>query len=89
MGDVAIIYRVMPEDVDVDLYKVLDQIKEKLPEQAKFEGYQIQDIAFGLKALLMRIVVPDKVGGIIENIEKAVEEMEGVQSIEVLEQSLI
>lgn len=90
LGDVAIIYRVMPEGVEVDLEKVQDAIREIIPEGAKLEGMMLKDIAFGIRAVLMRVRMPDKVGGGIPDIiEERVQAIEGVASIEVLEQTLV
>jgi elongation factor 1-beta len=90
MGDVAIIYRIMPEGADVDIERMQDAVRDVIPESAKLEGMMVKDVAFGIKAVLMRVVIPDKVGGGIPDlIEKKVQEIEGVASIEVLEQTLV
>jgi elongation factor 1-beta len=90
LGDVAIIYRVMPESVEVDLDKVQNGIREAIPEGAKLEGMMLKDIAFGIRAIVMRVRMPDKVGGGIPDlIEDRVQAIEGVASIEVLEQTLV
>ena len=90
LGDVAIIYRVMPEGVEVDLDKVQEAIRGAIPEGAKLEGMMLKDIAFGIRAIVMRVRMPDKVGGGIPDlIEEKVQAIEGVASIEVLEQTLV
>lgn len=90
MGDVAIVYRVMPDGVEVNIEKLQDDISKVIPEGATLEGMMIKDVAFGIRAVLMRIIIPDKVGGGIPDlIEKKVEEIKGVASIEVLEQTLV
>jgi elongation factor 1-beta len=90
MGDVAIVYRVMPEGVEVDMEKMEKAVKEAIPEGATLEGFMIKDVAFGIQALLMRVIIPDKVGGgIPDKIEERVQAIEGVASIEVLEQTLV
>jgi elongation factor 1-beta len=90
LGDVAIIYRVMPEGVEVNLNDVKSKIAELCPEEAKIEGFMIKDVAFGIQALLFRVIIPDKVGGgIPDKIEEIVSSIEGVASIEAIEQSLV
>jgi len=89
MGTVAIIYRVMPDGVDVNIKELQDKIELAIPKEAKLQGMMVKDVAYGIKAILMRILVPDKVGGgLPDQIEAKVGEIPGVASIEAIEQSL-
>jgi elongation factor 1-beta len=90
MGNVAIVYRAMPDGVEVNLEEVQDKIRAMIPEGAKLEGMMLKDVAFGIRAILFRVKIPDKVGGgIPDKIEKCVSEIPGVASIEVVDQSLV
>lgn len=90
VGDVAIVYRVMPDGIEVDIEALQKRIGEVIPEGATLEGMMVKDVAFGIRAVLFRVVVPDKVGGGIPDlIEQKVSDIEGVSSIEVLEQTLV
>ncbi|WP_457549004.1 elongation factor 1-beta [Archaeoglobus sp.] len=82
MGKVYMKLRVMPEDVDVDLEKVYEKIKEVAPENVEIRDYKIQPIAFGLKALLVVAVMPDE-GGICDQLVERIQNIEGVESVEV------
>ncbi len=82
MGKVYMKLRVMPEDVDVDLEKVYEKIKEIAPENVEIRDYKIQPIAFGLKALLVVAVMPDE-GGIGDKLVESIKQIEGVESVEV------
>ncbi len=82
MGKVYMKLRVMPEDVDVDLEKVYEKIKEIAPENVEIRDYKIQPIAFGLKALLVVAVMPDE-GGIGDKLVENIKQIEGVESVEV------
>jgi elongation factor 1-beta len=82
MGKVYMKLRVMPEDVDVDLEKVYEKIKEVAPENVEIKDYKIQPIAFGLKALLVVAVMPDE-GGIGDQLVERIQSIEGVESVEV------
>jgi elongation factor 1-beta len=89
MGTVAIIYRVMPDSVEVNMKDLQDKIELAIPKEAKLQGMMVKDVAYGIKAILMRILVPDKVGGgLPDQIEAKVGEIPGVASIEAIEQSL-
>ena len=82
MGDVAAKIKVMPESPDVDLDELEGRLEDALPEGAEIRGFQREDVAFGLVALLPTVVVPDDAGG-TEAVEEAFREVEGVESIDV------
>jgi len=89
MGTVAIIYRVMPDGVEVNIKDLQDKIEKAIPKGATLQGMMVKDVAFGIRAILMRILVPDKVGGgIPDQIEHDIGAIPGVASIEAIEQSL-
>ncbi|MEM2419008.1 MAG: elongation factor 1-beta [Candidatus Hadarchaeales archaeon] len=78
MGQVAVIFRVMPEGTEVDLKRLEGEIR-KLPEVRDVQKYPI---AFGLVALRVLAVVPDSEGG-SEKVERALSSLEGVSSVQV------
>lgn len=84
MSKVAAKLKVMPESPEVDLDVLEDRLGTSLPEGAKINGFQREDIAFGLIALLPTVIVPDDAGG-TEAVEKAFAEVEGVESVSVEE----
>jgi len=65
----------MPESPEVDLEKLKVNISKKI----KIQDSKIEPIAFGLKALKILVVVPDKETGDIENMIK---EVKGVSDVE-------
>ena len=88
MGEVGLQYRVLPEDVEVDLDKLEKDIKAALPEGASFKASEKRPVAFGLKALHVLIVLDDKKGG-AEQVETAISGVSGVQSVEIVEMGLL
>lgn len=88
MGEVGLQYRVLPEDIDVDLDKLENSIKAALPEGASFKAAEKRPVAFGLKALHVLIVLDDKKGG-AEQVETAISGVPGVQSVEIVEMGLL
>ena len=88
MGEVGLIYKVMPTGVEVDLQKIQDTIKGSLPKTAKLNLIEEKPIAFGLKALEVQIIMEDKTGG-AEDVERFLSEIEGVASVEVISQTLL
>ncbi len=82
MGDVAAKLKVMPESPEVDLDDLEDRLEAALPEGAEIRGFQRDDVAFGLVALLPTVVVPDEAGG-TEAVEDAFADVADVESIAV------
>lgn len=82
MGKVAVKLKVMPQSPDVDLDELQDRLENGLPEGAKIKGFERDDVAFGLVALLPTVIVPDDSGG-SEAVEDAFEGVDGVESVAV------
>ena len=82
MGKVAAGIKVMPQSPEIDLDDLEARLEESLPEGAKINGFDRDDVAFGLVALLPTVIVPDEAGG-TEAVEEAFTEVEGVESVSV------
>ena len=82
MGKVAAAIKVMPQSPEVDLDALQERLEQSLPDGAKINGFDRDDVAFGLVALIPTVVVPDEAGG-TEAVEEAFGEVEGVESVAV------
>jgi elongation factor 1-beta len=82
MGKVAAAIKVMPEDPEVDLDGLQERLEQALPEGAKINGFDRDDVAFGLVALIPTVAVPDEAGG-TEAVEEAFSEVADVESVSV------
>ncbi|MBP1921863.1 elongation factor 1-beta [Halorubrum alkaliphilum] len=82
MGDVAAKIKVMPNSPEVDLDELQDELEESLPQGAKIRGFERDDVAFGLVALLPTVIVPDGAGG-TEAVEEAFSGVDDVESVAV------
>ncbi|WP_128478396.1 elongation factor 1-beta [Halorussus pelagicus] len=82
MGKVAAKIKVMPQSPEIDLDELQDRLEESLPEGAKINGFERDEVAFGLVALLPTVIVPDDTGG-TEAVEEGFSTVEGVESVEV------
>lgn len=83
MTDVIITLKIMPESPEIDLEALETKATEKI---ANFGGEvgkkEIQPVAFGLKALILFFVMDESIGS-TEPLEKEVEALEGIRSVEV------
>jgi len=59
-----------------------------MPQGVTIRGMQVKDIAFGLKSLLVAVVMNDA-GGLLEMTERSLATVPHVESIEVMEQGLL
>ncbi|OGI12147.1 hypothetical protein A3K64_02325 [Candidatus Micrarchaeota archaeon RBG_16_36_9] len=82
MGNVAVTFKIMPESPDTNL----DQIRNDISKKIEIKDYAIEPLAFGLKALRILVVVPDKS---IENIENDIKAVNGISEVEVESSTLI
>ncbi|MFC7202056.1 elongation factor 1-beta [Haloferax namakaokahaiae] len=82
MGKVAAKIKVMPNSPELDLDDLETKLEDSLPEGAKIKGFERDDVAFGLVALLPTVIVPDDAGG-TEAVEEAFTNVEGVESVSV------
>jgi len=85
MGDVAAKIKIMPESVDTDLGELKEKIKGVIPSGADLHGDVVEEpIAFGLKALIVTLIVNDEEGG-TEPAEEAFAKVSGVENVQVVD----
>ncbi|MGC9133098.1 MAG: elongation factor 1-beta [Nanopusillaceae archaeon] len=85
---VVITLKISPTDIDVNLEKINEEVKEKIKEfGGQYVSHEIQPIAFGLNALIVKFLYPDKEFNEEELIEK-INNIEGVNNSEVISVSL-
>jgi elongation factor 1-beta len=88
MGQVAVLFRLMPHGVETDLQEVARGVKAALPAGVTIRGMQSKDIAYGLKSLLVSVVMDDT-SGILDRTEQAFAKVPHVESVEVMEEGLL
>ncbi len=88
MGEVVVLFRLMPHGVETDLDAVATGVRASLPAGVRIRGLQVKEIAYGLRALLVAASMPDS-GGLLDSVERAFAAVAGVESVEVMEESLV
>jgi elongation factor 1-beta len=84
MGKVAAVIKVMPQEPELDLSVLQERLEAALPEGAKINDVDQEEVAFGLTALYPTVIVPDDAGG-TEAVEEAFRNVDGVESVTVEE----
>lgn len=88
MGEVGIIYRILPKDLEIDVNDLSRRIEDSIKDICKIKGTQIKPIAFGLQAILMFVSTNDEANA-SEKIEERIKNVDGVGEIDVEEMSLL
>jgi elongation factor 1-beta len=83
MAEVAAQIKIMPNGPDVDLHGLSARIESQVAQYGRVHSCEVQPIAFGLKALLITVIVEDKEGG-TEALEASLSVIEEVESIQVV-----
>lgn len=87
-GTVGIVYRLMPTSTEVDMRALAESVRAAVPVEVKLRGMQVQDIAYGLKALLLSVSMADQ-GGIANAFEEKLRTVANVENVEVIDTSLL
>ncbi len=83
MADVVVKLRVMPKNPDIDLEIIEEETRKKIEGfGGQVHKVEREPIAFGLVALDI-IFISDEKKGDTENLEREIETISGVQSVEV------
>ncbi len=89
MATVVVTLKIMPESPDVDLKQLENKLDVLVKQFAKLEAneeikFQIEPIAFGLKALKIMFAMDESIGS-TESLEEEIKSMHGVNSVEVVD----
>ncbi len=82
MGTAAVITKVFPESPEV-----LEKVKSSIQNELKPYKLEEEEVAFGMKALKVTILVKDSSGG--SDIEEKLRKIAGVSEVQVEEVTLI
>jgi len=83
MARVAVVVKVFPNSIELDLSELLERIKQALPEGFEVMDSKEEPIAFGLKALKIIITMPEETEGGTESLERILAGVDGVEEVEV------
>lgn len=86
MGNVILKIKLMPASPDTDMEKLKEGVEKVVPSYADVKKMDVAPIAFGLKALMLHIIMPDQSPD--ELVEK-LKGIEGVTNVSIDELSLI
>ena len=82
MTEVIITFKIMPEDLEVNLKKLEKEVTEFLNQHGEDGKVEREKIAFGLEALNV-MFIRDEAKGSTDFLEDNMRNIDGVQSVEV------
>lgn len=83
MANVIVTMRIMPESVDINLDDLRQQATKAIADFGGEVGkFEIEPVAFGLKALKLFFVMPEEKGSTYE-LEQTIAKIPGVTSVNV------
>jgi len=84
MGTALIRIKIMPSSIEEDLKLIAEQAeKAVLKGKGTYYRSEEQNIAFGLKAIIISFALDESLE--LETIERALERIEGVNSVQVVD----
>ena len=83
MAKVAVKLKIMPSSPDIDLKVLSDEIAARVAQFGRIHSCEESLIAFGLKALLLTVIVEDKEGG-TEALETSISEIDAIESVQAV-----
>jgi translation elongation factor aEF-1 beta len=86
MGNVAVTFRIMPDEAGTDLEAMKTQVRKALG--TAFRDLREEEVAFGLKAVVAIAVVSDSAGG-TDRLEQSLGAVPGVGSVETVDVTLV
>jgi translation elongation factor aEF-1 beta len=84
MAKILISYKILPREVTVDLERLKQKIRKKLPEYSSVHGFAEEPIAYGLTALIAHIIIPEDKPGGLDELERALQKISDISQIETL-----
>ncbi len=88
MGEVCVVFKVLPEDSDMNIETLENGIVHKIKGICEVNKVTIDDIGFGIKALKIQVVVPDEEGK-IDSVEQAISSVPGVGQVDSEDVTLV
>ena len=82
MAKVLVSIKIFPEDITTPLERLKEQVQGIIPKDSKVLQFGEEPIAFGLKALIAHILIPEEKQEQLENIENSIRGIQGVSNLE-------
>jgi elongation factor 1-beta len=82
MAQMLISMKIFPEDITIDLEQLKLRIKSIVSQDSKIIRFDEEPIAFGLKALIVHVLMPEEKQDELEKVENGIRQISGVSNVE-------
>jgi len=89
MGEIAARYDLMPESTDVPLDDVLKVLPGIMPKGVKLIETKIEPVAFGLKKIVIGVIINDSIDSVGTDLEDALKAVGGIENVECTSSALL
>ncbi|MCK5632146.1 hypothetical protein KAH94_00180 [bacterium] len=83
MAELAVTYKIVSDGPEL-FDSVLENYKNTLPSDVSVYNEKVEELAFGLKAIIVELIVPE-IEGKADEIEEKIRSVEGVDMVEVID----
>ena len=84
MSKVIVSIKIFPSDITTDLNQLKKRIEKELPKYASVYKFDEEPIAYGLKALIAHIIIPEEKPGALDEVEKQLQKIDEISQKETL-----
>lgn len=89
MGQIAATYDLMPESTDVVLEDVIGKLGSVLPNGVKLLETKIEPVAFGLRKVVVGVLIDDSADSVGTDLENGLASIPGIENIECTSSTLL
>jgi len=82
MARILVSMKIFPEDITIDFDQLKQKIERTMPKDSKVMRFGEEPIAYGLKALIAHILIPEEKQDDLDKIENNIRQIQGVSNIE-------
>ena len=88
MGEVIVTIKILPEDSAININQLKERVNSTLDKICRVANMEVQEIAFGLKAVKAQVIILDA-DGEIDKVESSITGIEGVGQVDTEDMSLL
>lgn len=74
--------KIFPEDITIDFEQLKLKVEKSMPQDSKILRFNEEPIAYGLKALIVHVLMPEEKQDVLEKVESGIRQISGVSNVE-------
>ncbi|MCX8204893.1 MAG: elongation factor 1-beta [Candidatus Nezhaarchaeota archaeon] len=82
LAKVMALLRVLPAEAEVDIEGLRREVERGLPSDVKLQRAYVEEVAFGIKAIKLLVLLPEEEGAMFR-LEEAILKVPGVGQVDV------